>query len=367
MTDPSTLRTSLLDWYDGAARDLPWRRDPTPYKVLLSEMMLQQTRVDTALPYFHRFLARWPTLSDLAAASEQQVVEQWAGLGYYRRARFLHRAAVAATSLGGLPSDVAGLRALPGIGPYTAGAIASISFGVATPLVDGNVERVLSRVDNRGADPRSKTGRAALWERAAALVDPARPGDLNQGLMELGALVCTPKKPRCPDCPWETFCAGKHRATQLPKKAPRKKPVPIREVAAVVRSGDRWLLGRRPPGGMLAGLWEPLRVAPMDKEGTLRAAERAVQEATGLEGEAIGHVGVIVHVFSHRRLTLDLVEVRVQGEPRAGSYAEVCWTLPADVALSRLGEKAIEGADGPQQTLSLAADAPVSEELGKLR
>ncbi|MCO4745615.1 MAG: A/G-specific adenine glycosylase [Proteobacteria bacterium] len=357
MTDAETLRSALLGWYDANARDLPWRQAPTPYNVLLSEMMLQQTRVDTALPYFHRFLDRWPTLADLAGATEEQVVEQWAGLGYYRRARFLHRAAVAASDLGGLPNTVDELRKLPGIGPYTAGAIGSIAFGLVTPLVDGNVERVLSRVDDRGADPRSKDGRRELWGRATELVDPERPGDSNQALMELGALVCKPRNPNCPSCPWETLCTGQYRATELPKKAPRKKPVPIREVAAIVRGPGGWLLGRRPTGGMLAGLWEPLRVTPHDGEGTLPAAERALLEGAGLRGHANAIVGSIVHVFSHRRLTLDLVAVEATGAPTAGTYADARWTSPEDVALSSLAKKAITAADVPQTVLSFAADS----------
>lgn len=335
---------------------MPWRRDPSPYHVLLSEFMCQQTRIDTAIPYFERFRAKWPTLQDLAGASEQEVVDEWAGLGYYRRARFLHRAAVAAAEQGGLPQTADELRKLPGIGPYTAGALASIAFGQVEPLVDGNVERVLSRLDDLDADPRSPAGRKALWARARALVDPDAPGDFNQALMELGATLCTPRKPRCGDCPVSELCKGRHRAETLPRKAPRKKPVPIREVAAIARR-DGVLLGRRPVGGLLGGLWEPLRATPGEDESTFATACRAVAEGAGLDARAVADLGSIVHVFSHRRLTLELVEVVVEpGEPVPGTYQEVRWCEPESVALSRLGEKAVEASAQAAQLALLAAE-----------
>jgi A/G-specific adenine glycosylase len=357
MEDVEHLRQSLLGWYDTHARTLPWRSEPTPYHVLLSELMCQQTRIDTVLPYFAKFTQRWPTLEALASASEEEVVEAWAGLGYYRRARFLHRAARAAVEVGGLPADVAGLRALPGVGPYTAGAIASIAFNIATPLVDGNVERVLSRLDDRDADPRSTTGRKALWARAAALVDPARPGDFNQALMELGAMVCSPRAPDCPSCPWRAACAGSYRAEELPKKPKRKPPTRIAEVAAVAWDGDRILVGRRPPGGLLGGLWEPPRAAPQADETPWACAERAVREAVGRDCRAVGSLGTITHVFSHRHLTLSLVGVIVEPGPLTpGTYDRVGFYVPDAVALSRLGSKAVEGGRAAPQLL-LAAES----------
>ncbi|TNE92320.1 MAG: A/G-specific adenine glycosylase [Deltaproteobacteria bacterium] len=360
---PAThLRQDLLAWYDRHARDLPWRRHPSPYHVLLSELMCQQTRVDTVLPYFAKFTERWPRLEDLAAATEQDVVDAWAGLGYYRRARFLHRAAKAAVARGGLPANVPALRELPGIGPYTAGAIGSIAFGIPTPLVDGNVERVLSRLDDRDADPRSGPGKKALWTRAEQLVSPERPGDSNQALMELGALVCTPKRPSCERCPWTADCAGKHRAESLPRKAPKKPPTRIREVAALVRDGDRFLLARRKPGGLLGGLWEPPRASPEEGESLELAAVRAIREGVGLDARVVGALGAITHVFSHRHLTLELFEVLAEpGEPVAGTYAEARYAEPAEVALSRLGEKAVSAAKQAQPSVLLAADPSRAE------
>ena len=356
MRDVQRLQAELLQWYDSHARDMPWRASPSPYHVLLSEFMLQQTRVETVIPYFERFVERWPSLHDLAAASEDDVLGAWAGLGYYRRARFLHRAARAASEAGGLPSDPAELRKLPGVGAYTAGAIASIAWGVPTPLVDGNVERVLARLHNSDEVGSTTPGRKWFWARAAELVHQQRPGAMNQALMELGATLCTPRKPACEQCPWRWACQGQHRAEQLPVKAPKKRPQPIREVAGVVRLQDRWLLGKRPPG-LLGGLWEPPRAPLLEGESIGAAAVRAVCEATSLQGTAGRSLGVVTHVFTHRRLTLDLVEVVAEGVPTAGTYEEVAWSLPGEQPVSRLAQKVFDAVESLQLDLYNAVPA----------
>jgi A/G-specific adenine glycosylase len=359
---PADIAGRLVAWYRAGSRDLPWRSDPTPYRVLLSELMCQQTRIDTALPYFHRFVERWPTLADLAAANEAEVLHAWAGLGYYSRARNLLRAAKEATAMGGLPRTVDGLRALPGIGPYTAGAIASIAFGVRTGLVDGNVERVLSRLDAREADPRSTAGRKALWARAEELHGqwPGHPGDLNQALMELGALVCTPRAPDCPSCVLAEGCEGRAAgiAESLPRKAPKRPPRAVFGAAAIVRWEGQLLLGRRSPDGLLAGLWEPLRVAVEAGEDPIPSMRRLLHEATGTDPAVLDELGSVVHVFSHRRLTCRVFEARLAGRPHlqpAGDYDEVRWMHePGAVALSSLARKLL--AEEAQPGLPLAAE-----------
>ncbi|HEX6589007.1 MAG TPA: A/G-specific adenine glycosylase [Longimicrobiales bacterium] len=300
--DPRPLRARLLAWYDGQARDLPWRRDPTPYATLVSEVMLQQTRVETVIPYFERWLARFPDIDALAASSEDDVLRAWEGLGYYSRARNLHGAArvVRERYDGALPSDYDALRSLPGIGEYTAGAVASIAFGRVEPAVDGNVRRVLSRVLDLDA-PDART----LREHAARLIDDARPGDFNQALMELGATICTPRSPACVDCPIESLCLARQRGTVALRPAQRKrKAIPGYDlVTVVVLEGDRLLLRRRPERGMLAGMWE----FPSTELRAGDDAEDAARElATSLVGgsiRAVAPLAPVEHVFSHRRET----------------------------------------------------------------
>jgi A/G-specific adenine glycosylase len=309
--------------------------------------MLQQTRVDTAVPYFERFVARWPDLESLAAADEEQVLHAWAGLGYYSRARNMLKSARLAVQMGGLPRTTRELRLLPGVGPYTAGAVASIAFGVRAALVDGNVERVLSRVDALTADPRSTAGKRALWARAQHLVDHLdladHPGTWNQALMELGATVCTPRAPSCPDCPVREYCVGLRRGVvdQLPRLAPRKKPLPVAEAAVLSRRGGRILMGRREAGGLLGGLWEPPRAALRADAVPSEVAARLLA-THGLSGEVLGQVGVVVHAFSHRLLTLTVVSVVAEGSPVVVTpYDRMAWVVPDDLAMSTLARKVL--------------------------
>ena len=253
----------ILRWYDSAKRDLPWRRTEDPYPVWLSEIMLQQTRVAAAVPYFERFLARFPDVAALAAAAESEVLAAWAGLGYYSRARNLHRAAKALAA-GGFPYDYEAIRALPGIGEYTAAAIASIAFGLPHAVLDGNVIRVLARVSAEEGAVSSASVKGRLRALADRLLDRKRPGDYNQALMELGATVCLPRSPRCPECPVSTMCEARRRglADRLPVKTPRAKTVVIECELLLIRRKGSCLMWQRPAeSGPMAGFWE-LPVTP---------------------------------------------------------------------------------------------------------
>lgn len=272
--DPHAIATAVVAHYRKVKRDLPWRRTRDPYAIWVSEIMLQQTRVATVIPYWERWMAKFPTVTALAKAPLDDVLAAWAGLGYYSRARNLHRGAqtIGTTWRGALPRHAAELRTVPGIGPYTAGAIASIAYGERAPLVDGNVARVLARVFGITLDIKSTAGGKALWARAGELMTalPARaaPGDLNQGLMELGATVCSPTQPRCLVCPLAKLCTANAsgRTDQLPVVPVRKKQADLPLLAWTlvwITRGDQIVLVRRAPEGLFGGLWElpPLDVA----------------------------------------------------------------------------------------------------------
>ena len=263
---PEAFRRALLDHFDRRRRPLPWRRGRTPYRVMVSEFMLQQTRAETAIPYYDRWLRRFPGWEALADAPADDVLLAWKGLGYYRRARSLHRTAMIVRERygGRLPEDPAELRTLPGVGEYTAGAVASIAFGLAVPAVDGNVRRVLSRLMDVG-DPTA----TLLRDEATRLLDPERPGDFNEAMMELGATVCTPRSPRCDDCPVRPHCIADKAGTVSDRPlVRRRRPLPrVAYVTAVVVRGAatssptapppaHTLLTRRPDTGLLAGMWE---------------------------------------------------------------------------------------------------------------
>jgi len=279
------LRSQLLQWYELNQRDLPWRRTPDPYSIWVSEIMLQQTRVAVVIERYNAFLLRFPTLVSLAEAPEQEVLSLWSGLGYYRRARMLHKAAqfVALHLHGSLPTKAKDLRLLPGIGPYTAAAIASIAHQEHIAVVDGNVERVLCRLS--GWDAGSRTGGGAKLRRkieklASALVDPLRPGDFNQAIMELGATVCTPRSPLCLQCPLNADCVtlGEHKTAARPKMTSRE----VAHALAVRASAENHpavpevLLEQRPQTvSVMPGLWElPLLADPQVPDSDLRMTVR---------------------------------------------------------------------------------------------
>lgn len=290
----------LLSWYDQNRRDLPWRRAPTPYTVLVSEVMLQQTRAETVIPYFRRFLRRFPDLRSLARADDAEVLKAWEGLGYYRRARNLLETARALRGHAfELPSSAMALRALPGIGPYTAAAVASIAFGEPEPVVDGNVERVLSRLLAREEPPSRE--RAVLRGLLSSVIPERRPGDFNQALMELGATVCAPRVPACDRCPVRAFCRvdSSGNARSYPRRLPPR-TVPVRrECAIIVRVRRRLLLRKRPDEGLLGGLWG-LPSYPLTPSRTLDRFRRD----SGLAVQVEATFASLRHDYSHFSLFL---------------------------------------------------------------
>jgi A/G-specific adenine glycosylase len=312
------LATGLLRWYDRTRRDLPWRRDPSPYKTLVSELMLQQTTVATVIPYFERFVARFPTLDSLAAAGEDEVTALWSGLGYYARARNLRRAALAAvTEYGGaLPRGEAELRSLPGVGPYTAAAVAAIAFGVPTFALDGNGARVLARLGGVGDSIDAPATRARLRAAGQREVPPDRPGDFTQAVMELGATICAPRSPRCGVCPLRRACAAfaSGRADDLPRRS-RKPARPIVRVAcACLTDGARVLMVKRGQG-LLAGTWSlPEEVVTSGSPG---AVARRLAVAAGARAIKVDHRGAVRHVFTHRDVTAEVYRVEVARSGRS--------------------------------------------------
>lgn len=335
--DTNSARQRLLRWYDGNARELPWRGATDPYAVWVSEIMCQQTRVDTVRAYYTRWLQRFPTVAALAAASEDDVMALWAGLGYYRRARSLHRAAafVVAELEGRIPTTYAGLRELPGVGDYTAGAIASITCSEVVPAVDGNAVRVLSRLCLIDGDPTRAAFRNEVRAVAAALVDPGRPGDFNQALMELGALVCTPRSPSCDACPLQDLCAA-HRADTIasyPPRAARSEPRVQTTEALVIGDGERVWVEKAEGDGLLGGTW----VFPTFPEGALP------------EDFPAQYVGAFEHVFSHIRMTYRVHAC--DSAERAGERGQ--WVerralpeLGMSTAMRRVAETAAGGSPG---------------------
>jgi A/G-specific adenine glycosylase len=321
----TAFRRALLAWYRRTARDLPWRRAPDPYNVWLSEIMLQQTRVETVVPYFERFRVAFPTVRDLAAAPQERVLKLWEGLGYYSRARNLHAAAqhVAQHLAGAFPTDAAGWAALPGVGPYTAGAIASIAGGEAVPAVDGNVKRVLARLCWLTDPIDQPAAQAVLWEWAERLLAKRAAGDFNQALMELGARVCTPRKPACESCPVGRWCAAGRagRAAEVPVRSPRRTPRDVSVAVGIVAADERWLIQRRPQKGLLAGLWGWPLVEVANGQRPNAALRQHLTHGLGLEVRVGALAGEVRHEFTHRRWHLWLYRCRAlaQGDDQADS------------------------------------------------
>src|SRR6186713_734022 len=320
--DSSASRPALLlDWYDRHRRRLPWRppagERADPYRVWLSEIMLQQTGVKTVAPYFEKFLARWPDVAALGRASQDDVLRMWAGLGYYSRARNLHACAVAVLRDHGgeFPDTEEGLRALPGIGPYTASAIAAIAFDRRTMPVDGNIERVVSRL--YAVEEPLPQAKPRIQELASTLLGQSRAGDSAQALMDLGSSICTPKKPACALCPINDDCAARLRGDQetFPRKAPKKSGELRRGAAFVVTRGDELLVRTRAEKGLLGGMTE----VPGSDWLAGQGDEAALKQAPALKGAARWHrkAGVVTHVFTHFPLELVVYTATVAAHARA--------------------------------------------------
>ncbi|MEN6576650.1 MAG: A/G-specific adenine glycosylase [Phycisphaerales bacterium] len=330
------IQRALLDWYAANARDLPWRRTRDPYAIWVSEIMLQQTRVPTTIPYYERFLKRFPTVRQLARARLDTVLKLWEGLGYYSRARNLHQAAREIVSRfdSRVPRTKDDLLTLPGIGRYTAGAIASIAFGEREPLVDGNVERVLCRLFRIRGNSKDAAIRKKMWSLAEELLPKEQVGHFNQSLMELGSEICTPRAPHCPDCPLERLCEAKRHGEQdqLPTRTAAK-PLPSHTVVvAVIYRNGRILIDKREPKGLLGGLWEFPGGKVRPGESFRAALRREIREELDIEIEIGREIAAVDHAYTHFRVRIHAVECRhVSGEPRCIACADLKWVRPTDL------------------------------------
>lgn len=327
----SDFRRTLLAWYRENRRDLPWRRTRDPYRILVSEVMLQQTRVSTVIPYYGRFLKAFPTVASLARARQDRLMKLWEGLGYYARARNLQAAAtqIVADHGGRIPRDPETFSKLPGAGPYTTAAVLSIAFGVPLAAVDGNVKRVISRLFDidrliQPNDPEVQTLAQRLMGK--------RKGDFNQAMMELGARVCTPKRPACLLCPVRTFCRSFKAGTvdERPVVLSRKARPHLCVVAGILKKGVSVLIGRRPDRGLLGGLWE-FPGGKVERGETLRMAlEREFREELGVEVEAGEPVARVEHAYTHFSVTLHGLPCRLRrGVPVARIHSAIRWVSPA--------------------------------------
>lgn len=349
MATESAVTRGLLAWFRARSRDIPWRDDPDPYRIWVCEVMAQQTRIGTVRERIPAFFAAFPTLESLASADPDELMRAWEGLGYYARARNLRRAAIglveradAAGTPASLPTRASELRELPGVGPYTAGAVASIAFGRAEPAVDGNARRVLSRLfDLEDPTPARLDERARALISAADAADPARPegasraGAVNQAIMDLGGEICTPRSPSCPDCPVSPYCLALERGTvaaRPPRRTRARIPHHDIGVALIWDEGGRLFIQRRPARGLLGGLWEFPGGKVERGESPAKAAEREALEETGLRVQIGPTAGRVEHAYSHFRITLHAFHARVTGgRLRADRDEPHAWVEPDDL------------------------------------
>lgn len=331
MTDLSALHNALIDWFQQNKADLPFRRTRDPYAIWLSEIMLQQTQVATVIPYFERFLVRFPTVDALAAAPIDDVLKLWEGLGYYSRARNLHRAAqiVSRDHGGTFPANVRDLLALPGIGRYTAGAIASLAFDQDAPILDGNVIRVFSRVFNIAEDVSQPATQRHLWEIAESTLPTGHAAAWNEALMELGRRICTPRSPDCPHCPINAHCEAYKLGVQeqRPVKAPKAKTPHYDVTAGVIRRADgKMLIAQRPMEKMLGGLWEFPGGKREAGEALPDCLMREIREELGIEIAVGSQITTVQHAYTHFRITLYAFDcTHISGEPQALGCAAFAW------------------------------------------
>ena len=322
-------RESLLSWYAKAGRDLPWRKGCDPYAIWVSEIMLQQTQVKTVIPYYLRWLAQFPTIEQLAKADLQQVLKAWEGLGYYTRARNLHRAAqeVVQHHGGVFPTELEDVLALPGIGRTTAGGILSAAFNQPVAILDGNVKRVLARLVALPVPQAKATNQ--LWELSETLLDREHPKDFNQALMDLGATLCTPKHPNCPSCPWIPYCQAYNLGmqSQLPMRE-TSSPLPHKAigVAVIWNEQGQILIDRRRPEGLLGGLWEFPGGKIEPGETVEECIKREIQEELGIDIAVGDRLITIDHAYSHFRVTLTVHHCRhLAGVPQPIESDEIRW------------------------------------------
>lgn len=345
-----SFRRRLLAWFSRSARDLPWRSERTPYRVWISEMMLQQTQVQQVLPYYHRFLSRFPDLNTLARAPLEHVLKAWEGMGYYARARHLHKTAqiIVQHYSGVFPDEYDALLKLPGIGPYSAAAIASLAFNRRHAVLDGNVLRVLSRLFALSSDPRSATARKKLQEWLDLAISKHRPGAFNEAMMELGALICTPQSPLCSKCPVAGLC--KARLAGEPENYPpavKKKPRPHHHIGVgLIWHRGKLLIARRPEQGLLGGLWEFPGGKQEQGEKLAATVKREIREELGIDVSVKDFFMQVEHQYSHFTVSLHVFHCRyVKGTPRPLGCTEWRWLRPAELtsfAFPRANGKIIE-------------------------
>ena len=330
------MQNALFRWFAANARDLPWRRTADPYAVWISEIMLQQTRVQAVVPYYERFLQRLPTVERLARAPLDTVLKLWEGLGYYSRARNLHAAAqeIVGRFGGHLPQTKEELLTLPGIGRYTAGAIASIAFGRREPLVDGNVTRVLCRIYRIRGNPKDRKVQKTIWSVAGELLPLHKVGQFNQALMELGAEICAPRHPRCNACPVNHVCEARLHNEQgrLPTRVAKKRLPSYIVAVGVIYTDGRILIDKRKPEGLLGGLWEFPGGKKRPGESLEAALRREVREELAINVRVERPLAVVDHTYSHFRVRIHAFECTyISGEPRCITCADFKWVRPRDL------------------------------------
>ncbi len=334
--DSKSLSRSLLHWYQISGRDLPWRKTQDPYKIWISEIMLQQAQVKTVIPYFERWLQRFPTLSDLAAADLQSVLKAWEGLGYYARARNLHRSAIVLVEQfsGQFPETLEEALTLPGIGRTTAGGILSAAFNLPLAILDGNVKRVLARLVNLSVPP--SRAMPQLWEISESLVPLHQGRDFNQALMDLGATVCIPRQPNCVSCPWNSVCKSYNLGIQNQRPMTESKPpLPHKIIGVAViwnLKGDEILIDRRKPEGLLGGLWEFPGGKVELGETIPDCIQREIKEELGIVIAVEEKLMTIDHAYTHFKVTLNVHHCRyVSGEPQTLECDEIKWVTLAQL------------------------------------
>jgi len=337
------IAARLLNWYHHLGRDLPWRVQASPYRTWISEIMLQQTRVETVIPYFESWMERFPDIHSLAEASEEEVLRLWEGLGYYSRARNLHAAAkeIVQEYHGLMPDDRRKLEKLPGIGRYTAAAITSIAFGLDEVALDGNVRRVLARLFDVSLPSRSNEATNLFRDIAEGLLPHGQAGDFNQAMMDLGALICTPRSPLCMRCPLNDLCQAYRLGVQdsRPVMSARPKIPHYNVTAAVIQRDGKFLIARRPSEGLLGGMWEFPGGKQETGEDLVMCLKREIREEMDVSISILAPFGVYQHAYTHFRVTLHAFLCSLEeGEPRALEASQIAWVVPRDLASYPMGK-----------------------------